>query len=1071
MIRKPLVAALAVVVFVCPFLAAPPARGADTPPPSHYNILSWMNEGDYLDALRAYQSELRGAIKTAQSRWIDSICYETMCGECYYQMGVLDRSLMHYTNALQLYQQFPDWMLKVSFNTPTIRPASVGAIKQVPWGVPTRQSRVGHYPDSEKVLQTTIDANQTIKRGTMVQQGYYFPIGVKEIIRCTTLALRRRAELLGPVGKFDALSNDVIASMSRSIGPPNHWSNAWTDLERGLSLVAGGRDGQAMPYLQRSVLAAGEFDHPMTCVALLEMGRLALKRGEYPIAAKLFYDATFPAVNFGDYGVLEEALRYGAITHLASNGKGLYPPLEPAIQWAKVKGLRQLRASLLLCAAENYAVLGQTKQAAAMLDEARMTIAHKKMAAGSIGARLNYLSALVAFQERHVAEGDKSLAAAMNYMEHGSLWLFQIGMADTLYVNGGATPRSALNLFGEVLRDPLPTDWTQNPMESLSVLMTPQPAAMEHWFEVAMERRDVKEVQTAIEVAERTRRRRFFNSLEYGGRLESLRWILEAPTARLPQPVLLQRQDMLTRYPNYAELSQKAQSIRDALNKLPLVSEDAAAVKEQSRRLSDLATIGARQDAILHEIVLRREPAALVFPPFRTVPEIQKSLPDKHAILAFFVSGRNLYGFLMTNERCGSWRVAAPSSLLRQMQTMLRDMGQFGKDHEVSAKDLADAKWKQSARQVLDTLLKGSPADFSQPFDELAIVPDGLLWYLPFDALQVMVDKKSESLISRFRIRYAPTISLCTSQGGGRSTGGNTAVVVGKLFPRADTAVAEAAFEKLSGAITGAVSLRPVSPAPSSIYGTLFQRLIVLDDFSSLEQDPYGWALVPTDRGKPGSSLSDWLALPWGAPDLVVLPGFHTATEDGLKKLRHGMPGNEIFLSVCGLMANGSRTLLLSRWRTGGQTSFDLVREFVQELPRSTPSDAWQRAVLLAMDSRVTFESEPRVKHLPADDAPKATNPFFWAGYMLVDSGSELEKETPQPGGPILKEKPPKAEVKEKPKEEAKEEPKEEIKEPKGKAKPKREVKAKPKAAAKTKPKPDTEEDKAADDEKDKPKE
>ena len=142
------------------------------------------------------------------------------------------------------------------------------------------------------------------------------------------------------------------------------------------------------------------------------------------------------------------------------------------------------------------------------------------------------------------------------------------------------------------------------------------------------------------------------------------------------------------------------------------------------------------------------------------------------------------------------------------MQTMLREMGNYDANHELTVKDLGDTKWKQSAKQVLDELLKGSLADFTQPFDELVIVPDGFLWYLPFEALQVTVDKQLQPLIARFRIRYAPTLSLATPRGPGRGPADNTAVVVGKLYPRDDEAVARAAFDQLAAVVPGAVALR-----------------------------------------------------------------------------------------------------------------------------------------------------------------------------------------------------------------------------------------------------------------------
>ena len=241
----------------------------------------------------------------------------------------------------------------------------------------------------------------------------------------------------------------------------------------------------------------------------------------------------------------------------------------------------------------------------------------------------------------------------------------------------------------------------------------------------------------------------------------------------------------------------------------------------------------------------------------------------------------------------------------------------------------------------------------------------------------------------------------------GRS-GGNTAVVLGKLYSHDADNAAQSGLRATFRSRHGAVALRSTAPAASSIYGTLFQRLIVFDDLVLSDQDPYGWVLAPIDKGKAGATLADWLALPWGGPEVVILPGFHTAAEDGMKRSRRGLPGSEVFLSVCGLMANGARTLLLSRWRTGGQTSYDLVREFVQELPNGSASDAWQRAVLLTMDSRVNFGGEPRVKR-PRRRNAQGSHPFFWAGYMLVDSGAAEEKSDEPPGGPVIKIKPPKA--------------------------------------------------------------
>jgi hypothetical protein len=139
--------------------------------------------------------------------------------------------------------------------------------------------------------------------------------------------------------------------------------------------------------------------------------------------------------------------------------------------------------------------------------------------------------------------------------------------------------------------------------------------------------------------------------------------------------------------------------------------------------------------------------------------------------------------------------------------------------------------------------------------------------------------------------------------------------------------------------------------------------------------------------------MAAWFELPYGGPERVLLSGFATAAEQGLKgsTRRRGQAavraGDDLFATLCGMMENGARTILLTRWRTGGRTNFELMREFAQELPNSAADEAWQRACLLAREAPLEAAREPRLKRSDeTGEAPTADHPFFWAGYLLVDT-------------------------------------------------------------------------------------
>ncbi|MGA2258020.1 MAG: CHAT domain-containing protein, partial [Thermoguttaceae bacterium] len=467
--------------------------------------------------------------------------------------------------------------------------------------------------------------------------------------------------------------------------------------------------------------------------------------------------------------------------------------------------------------------------------------------------------------------------------------------------------------------------------------------------------------------------------------------------------------------PNYKILLDQAAMLRRDLAALPLVQDNAEKTKKQGQAMALLMDVGRKQEMVMREIAVRRDPAAIAFPPLKTTAEIQKSLPPGHALLDFFATSRNLYAFLISRDKYANWKVVStPQVLARQSATLLREFGNISPNYELTPKDLADGKWQRTAQELLNGLLKGSRADFATKFDELIIVPDGVLWYVPFEALQVQADGQLRPLISRFRIRYAPTAGLATATVGLGRRHGNTAIVVGKLNAKLDEESVESTVKDLSKALPGCVTLKMPLPASAPIYASFIDRLLVFDDLSAAaETDPYGWSPLPTERTKTSGPLSEWFLLPRRGPDEVILPGYHSASESPMKKIdaarRAGRgaadtlePGNEIFLSLCGLMSTGTRTILISRWRSGGQTSLDLVREFTQELPHTTPSDAWQRAVQVVSNSALNSEAEPRIKKSSTGDqadgaAHRATHPFFWAGYLLADSGSTALQPKPKP--------------------------------------------------------------------------
>ena len=378
-------------------------------------------------------------------------------------------------------------------------------------GHSTRQAKLGYYPPSMLIGQGRSTSASRSSPAASFSRPTLFPIEVQEIVRCTTLAIRRRAMLMGPLAAHDPLFNELVAALSRprraaqplvgGVDRPGIGRWPWRPA---------GREAQAVAYLQRAVVAGGEFDHPLTSMALLELGRLAMIRGDFPGRREILRGSHLCGGQLSGSRRAGRGLPLRGVAHLMANRKGIFPPLAPAIAWAKANHLRQLQASLAVAGGREPRRAGRRPATAAtLLDEARATIARRADGSGRIGARLSFLDGLVYFQQKKIADGDKAWPPPWATCSTARYWLFQISLADTMATTGTATARTAMELYQDVLRDPRPADWSADPMESLAVLVTPHPLPLEHWFEVAMARKDH---EAAMEIGDRMRRHRFFTS-------------------------------------------------------------------------------------------------------------------------------------------------------------------------------------------------------------------------------------------------------------------------------------------------------------------------------------------------------------------------------------------------------------------------------------------------------------------------------------------------------------------------------------------------------------------------------
>ncbi len=972
----------------------PPAALGTRPSPAYDAALAALSSGATSRALDLARTEYKSCLRIGGQRWIDSIAASAVIGECHSELGDLREALAAYEETLVLAAAYPQWLLAVQFPPQQLR------VRQQPpqatWGRSTRNTRPAQLPDTVAIRQAGADPKQVLEQGGVLIAPFDQLIRPAELMRATVIAIYRQAEILGPLGRDAPTLDRVATALAQRPAQPAHYAQSWIDIALGTALWAQGKPDQATPLLTRGLVIGDGLDHQLTAWGLIVLGRIALDAGQAAQAATYFEEATYAAANEADGRALEEAFAFVHAARAAAGTRGVPPAIAGAITWAD-RDWPVLHARLVAMQAECLATGGDARAAAAALKQIDGRLLRADPGRGQLGAEVAYAQAILGYATADVRAGDTALDAAIEIARPRSPRLFQAARLVELVVQGSGTlsDRQADALFAGLLAPPADRDFTTKPLDTLAVISSDRHDAFETWLAVATRRG----ADQAFEAAEALVRDRWLSARPLGGRRLAIDRLFAADPAVLEPAAAARRAALLGNRRDLNATLDAFALLRGRLAADLLAAKQAPAEKQLAGSDADWAkyqSLATTRTAFVAALSAGREATAIDFPPLTPSAEIRDRLAPKQLILSFRWTRAGLTAALESRDRQATWEVRQAAGIPGEVAQLAKSLCLFDPDAAVSTDKLVAGGWRDSAAQLERMLFENSRVTLAEGIDELVIVPDGWLWYVPFELLPIASGKGDAGptlLRDVCRVRYAPTRSLAVARLPAAAGTGPVGIHVGRLARGPKSASAET-LDRLTQGIDRAVPLPLPEKPPAALVASVFDGLAVLDDLGMLGTSPVA-SLVPGAAGRGGIPLADWLAPPQKRPGFVLLPGMQSAFARGLEKgSLPPRPGDDLFMPAIDLLAAGAHTAVLARWRVGGRTTTDLMLEFLRDATATAPdappppaSASWRRAVDVVTAEAPDAAREPRLKQGEAV-LTDARHPFFWAGYLLIDGAA-----------------------------------------------------------------------------------
>lgn len=370
-----------------------------------------------------------------------------------------------------------------------------------------------------------------------------------------------------------------------------------------------------------------------------------------------------------------------------------------------------------------------------------------------------------------------------------------------------------------------------------------------------------------------------------------------------------------------------------------------------------------------------------------SVATVQKDLMDEQTLLEYFIGDSTIYAFIINKNDYQIHEIKNDFPLADWVKT-------FRQANHYNYFQSSTREYAEIAHKLYQKLI----APFAQELNnQLIIVPDGILGYLPFESLLTKPIRKPNRYKSYPYLLKAKQISYCYSatllqemRNKKHQKTPTKELLAFAPFYDGDTTLIATLVR--SGVILDRMALSPLPNSGEEVYaiqkivdGDVFYHDVATEDAFTANAADYRLLHLST-HGKANDKVGDYsylvfteqkdsieneLLYVWDLynlqlnADMVVL----SACETGIGELQKG----EGIISLArGFTYAGAKSIITSMWSVKDETTKDLMILFYQNLQQGMTKDA------ALCQAKLQYINEL------APQEQKMAHPFYWSGFIGI---------------------------------------------------------------------------------------